>query len=316
MLEQLKNNQQLFYEQAILPLSIGRVNHAYLIETNNNDESVINNYVSTFYTQLLITSLNLTNNRNISKEKLITLLKNNNYPDLLEIKPVNNSIKKEQILELMKVFSNQSIYGTYQIYVIYQAEMLNPSAANTILKFLEEPEKNIIAILLTNNRYKMLPTILSRCSVITLKHEEEKLENVNDNLVFTKFLNNLITKSNSLILNFNDYYENLFETKEIALLTLKKIVKIFQYYIKNNNLDRLNIKSNDIVLSKFQLLEMINTIDEFSHRLQYNVNIKLWLDSLLIKLMEVKNGNYCFGFFIANINSRFKYKIKRFKRIL
>lgn len=291
MLEQLKNNQQLFYEQAILPLSIGRVNHAYLIETNNNDESVINNYVSTFYTQLLITSLNLTNNRNISKEKLITLLKNNNYPDLLEIKPVNNSIKKEQILELMKVFSNQSIYGTYQIYVIYQAEMLNPSAANTILKFLEEPEKNIIAILLTNNRYKMLPTILSRCSVITLKHEEEKLENVNDNLVFTKFLNNLITKSNSLILNFNDYYENLFETKEIALLTLKKIVKIFQYYIKNNNLDRLNIKSNDIVLSKFQLLEMINTIDEFSHRLQYNVNIKLWLDSLLIKLMEVKNGN-------------------------
>lgn len=291
MLEQLKNNQQLFYEQAILPLSIGRVNHAYLIETNNNDESVINNYVSTFYTQLLITSLNLTNNRNISKEKLITLLKNNNYPDLLEIKPVNNSIKKEQILELMKAFSNRSIYGTYQIYVIYQAEMLNPSAANTILKFLEEPEKNIIAILLTNNRYKMLPTILSRCSVITLKHEEEKLENVNDNLVFTKFLNNLITKSNSLILNFNDYYENLFETKEIALLTLKKIVKIFQYYIKNNNLDRLNIKSNDIVLSKFQLLEMINTIDEFSHRLQYNVNIKLWLDSLLIKLMEVKNGN-------------------------
>lgn len=291
MLEQLKNNQQLFYEQAILPLSIGRVNHAYLIETNNNDESVINNYVSTFYTQLLITSLNLTNNRNISKEKLITLLKNNNYPDLLEIKPVNNSIKKEQILELMKAFSNQSIYGTYQIYIIYQAEMLNPSAANTILKFLEEPEKNIIAILLTNNRYKMLPTILSRCSVITLKHEEEKLENVNDNQVFTKFLNNLITKSNSLILNFNDYYENLFETKEIALLTLKKIVKIFQYYIKNNNLDRLNIKSNDIVLSKFQLLEMINTIDEFSHRLQYNVNIKLWLDSLLIKLMEVKNGN-------------------------
>ena len=291
MLEQLKNNQQLFYEQAILPLSIGRVNHAYLIETNNNDESVINNYVSTFYTQLLITSLNLTNNRDISKEKLITLLKNNNYPDLLEIKPVNNSIKKEQILELMKAFSNQSIYGTYQIYVIYQAEMLNPSAANTILKFLEEPEKNIIAILLTNNRYKMLPTILSRCSVITLKHEEEKLENVNDNLVFTKFLNNLITKSNSLILNFNDYYENLFETKEIALLTLKKIVKIFQYYIKNNNLDKLNIKSNDIVLSKFQLLEMINTIDDFSHRLQYNVNIKLWLDSLLIKLMEVKNEN-------------------------
>ena len=38
-------------------------------------------------------------------------------------------------------------------YIIKNAERLNPSSANTILKFLEEPEDNIIAILLTNNRY-------------------------------------------------------------------------------------------------------------------------------------------------------------------
>ena len=41
MLEQLRENQQLFYEQAIVPLNSGRINHAYLIETNNNEDELV-----------------------------------------------------------------------------------------------------------------------------------------------------------------------------------------------------------------------------------------------------------------------------------
>ena len=37
------------------------------------------------------------------------------------------------------------------------------------------------------------------------------------------------------------------------------------------------------------ILKIIGIIDEFLVKLQYNVNIKLWLDSLLIKFMEVLN---------------------------
>ena len=49
------------------------------------------------------------------------------------------------------------------LFIIYNAEKLNTSSANTILKFLEEPEENIIAVLTTDNRYQVLDTILSRC---------------------------------------------------------------------------------------------------------------------------------------------------------
>ena len=277
MLEQLRENQQLFYEQAIVPLNSGRINHAYLIETNNNEDELVDTYLNEFYKQLLICGLNESNEVGISKEKLINLLENKSYPDLLEIKPENNVIKKEQLLEMMEKFSNKSVYGTYQIYVIHHAEMLNLSSANTILKFLEEPENNIIAVL------------LSRCTVMTLKQEKSNMIDVNDNQILIKLLNNLLINTEPLIILFNDYYESLFQTKELSLDTLKKISKILQYYIQTNDLSSLSIKSSDINLNKFQLLEIVSIIDEFSVKLQYNVNIKLWLDSLLIKLTEVKN---------------------------
>lgn len=289
MLEQLRENQQLFYEQAIVPLNSGRINHAYLIETNNNEDELVDTYLNEFYKQLLICGLNESNEVGISKEKLINLLENKSYPDLLEIKPENNVIKKEQLLEMMEKFSNKSVYGTYQIYVINHAEMLNLSSANTILKFLEEPENNIIAVLLSTHRYKVLPTILSRCTVMTLKQEKSNMIDVNDNQILIKLLNNLLIDTEPLIILFNDYYESLFQTKELSLDTLKKISKILQYYIQTNDLSRLSIKSSDINLNKFQLLEIVSILDEFSVKLQYNVNIKLWLDSLLIKLTEVKN---------------------------
>lgn len=289
MLEQLRENQQLFYEQAIVPLNSGRINHAYLIETNNNEDELVDTYLNEFYKQLLICGLNESKEAGISKEKLINLLENKSYPDLLEIKPENNVIKKEQLLEMMEKFSNKSVYGTYQIYVIHHAEMLNLSSANTILKFLEEPENNIIAVLLSTHRYKVLPTILSRCTVMTLKQEKSNMIDVNDNQILIKLLNNLLIDAEPLIILFNDYYESLFQTKELSLDTLKKISKILQYYIQTNDLSSLSIKSSDINLNKFQLLEIVSIIDEFSVKLQYNVNIKLWLDSLLIKLTEVKN---------------------------
>ena len=274
MLEQLRENQQLFYEQAIVPLNSGRINHAYLIETNNNEDELVDTYLNEFYKQLLICGLNESNEVGISKEKLINLLENKSYPDLLEIKPENNVIKKEQLLEMMEKFSNKSVYGTYQIYVIHNAEMLNLSSANTILKFLEEPENNIIAVLLSTHRYKVLPTILSRCTVMTLKQEKSNMIDVNDNQILIKLLNNLLIDTEPLIILFNDYYESLFQTKELSLDTLKKISKILQYYIQTNDLSSLSIKSSDINLNKFQLLEIVSIIDEFSVKLQYNVNIK------------------------------------------
>ena len=54
MLEQLKKNQQLFYEQAIAPLYLGKIHHAYLIETNNNEEQLIDSYIKEFCKTIIL----------------------------------------------------------------------------------------------------------------------------------------------------------------------------------------------------------------------------------------------------------------------
>ncbi|MDK7340981.1 hypothetical protein QP500_11065, partial [Pauljensenia sp. UMB0018B] len=43
---------------------------------------------------------------------------------------------------------------------------MTPQAANSLLKFLEEPHQDVYIFLLTNNREAILPTVQSRCQVI------------------------------------------------------------------------------------------------------------------------------------------------------
>ena len=60
-------------------------------------------------------------------------------------------IKKEQLLELQEEFMTKGLLTSKKIYIITDATKLNTSSANSILKFLEEPADNIIAILLADN---------------------------------------------------------------------------------------------------------------------------------------------------------------------
>ena len=287
MLEQLKKNQQLFYEQAIAPLYLGKIHHAYLIETNNNEEQLIDSYIKEFCKTIIL--LKNKEVHTLYENKLINLIETNNYPELVDIYPESGIIKKEQLLSLMEKFSNKSIYNNYQIYVVHNAEMLNITASNTILKFLEEPEDNIIAIFLSTHRYKVLPTILSRCIVMSLTKEKNFFLNENYSPIFLELVNNFESKEKPFILRFNKYYENLFQTKDQSIKTLKDLSKIFQCYLENSSIKIQNINIDKPYLSNVQLLEIIGIIDEFLVKLQYNVNIKLWLDSLLIKFMEVLN---------------------------
>ena len=54
-----------------------------------------------------------------------------------------------------------------KIYIVSSADRMNVAAANTLLKFLEEPEGDVTAILLTDSYQSILPTIQSRCQRIS-----------------------------------------------------------------------------------------------------------------------------------------------------
>jgi DNA polymerase-3 subunit delta' len=70
-----------------------------------------------------------------------------------------------------------SFDGGYKILIIWLAELMNISAANAILKILEEPPEKTIFLLVSNSIDQMLPTILSRTQIIAIRQfSDEEVE--------------------------------------------------------------------------------------------------------------------------------------------
>ncbi|RDU34825.1 DNA polymerase III subunit delta' [Neobacillus piezotolerans] len=92
-----------------------------------------------------------------------------NHPDVHWVEPDGLSIKKQQIKELQEEFSKKGMESSRKMYVIDDAEKMSTGASNSLLKFLEEPGAQTVALLLTENPQQMLPTILSRCQIITFR---------------------------------------------------------------------------------------------------------------------------------------------------
>jgi DNA polymerase-3 subunit gamma/tau len=57
----------------------------------------------------------------------------------------------------------------YKVYILDEVHMLSKPAFNGFLKILEEPPAHVIFILATTELHKILPTVISRCQVITLE---------------------------------------------------------------------------------------------------------------------------------------------------
>lgn len=65
--------------------------------------------------------------------------------------------------------------GPWKIYIVDEAEKLNPAAQNALLKSIEEPPEYAVILLLTTNRGAFLDTILSRCILLCMKPVADKL---------------------------------------------------------------------------------------------------------------------------------------------
>lgn len=88
------------------------------------------------------------------------------HPDIIEVKPDGLSIKVEQVRQLKEEFTKSGVESRRKFVIVEDIEKMTPNAANSLLKFLEEPDGEITALLLTGAKQRLLPTILSRCQVV------------------------------------------------------------------------------------------------------------------------------------------------------
>ena len=77
-------------------------------------------------------------------------------------------IKVDQIRALQKKLTLKSYEGGRRVIVITDADRMNPSTANALLKTLEEPPQDTVFLLTTNVPSALLPTVISRCQSLRL----------------------------------------------------------------------------------------------------------------------------------------------------
>lgn len=259
--------QNTFFSFIDKEIKNNRLSHAYLIETNNYI------YTDLVIKELLKRIIGYSQDNGLNIEKLID---DCTHPDISYIDVDGETIKRDQLKNVQRQFKEKSNYNGKQVYVIRDATKLNNISANTMLKFLEEPEENIIAILVADNRYKVIDTILSRCQVVTLKNED-KYE-FDQNIVI--FAENILDKSKGFLV-YDEILETISNRGELSK-KLKDVEQLLFYYVKKDQKKFLDY-------SRTSLIKIITILEDVIQRLEYYVNYKLVLDYLIVKVREVQN---------------------------
>lgn len=292
MLEKYRECQKNFYEYVMSAYDSGRLSHAYLIETNGvfyADDLVMD------FVKFLICN-------NSYDEKVCRLIDDNSYFGFFRF-DCSKEIKKDEVLELKKLFSYKSYDEKKMVYLIDDASKLNKFSANSLLKFLEEPEEGIVAVFLVDNLSSVIDTVVSRCQIISL---------VNDNsfdfdsLIFSLYdgernFDDYILECKKNCLAFYQSFENDrysvfldFNTYGFVNSLFELFVFGFFYYYDILNIILGRKESSDIlgddfdfVIEKNNIEDVIfklNVVNDFIFNLRYNVNKKLYVDNFIISL--------------------------------
>lgn len=303
MLIDYKLKEETIYNYFINSVCNGKISHAYLIEDNGNQLESYNIIISII--KYLLCPSNNIKKENCGNCNICSLINDLNYPELKIIEPDGINIKKEQMLDLQNAFSTKPIYGKYRICIIKSSEKLNSSSANSILKFLEEPTENVIIFLMANYKYKVIPTIVSRCQVLKLNLLNNKVNNLSNNIKNNYFNEEkeyveYVKKIVSLIKEFEIVKYEILANKEIYnykdnlklfldamilvyndMLNKSKCINVYDKYCEEISSICSSINQDDII-------KRINALILFSNNEKYNVNKELFIDNLFISMVEGK----------------------------
>jgi DNA polymerase-3 subunit delta' len=93
---------------------------------------------------------------------------NGSHPDVEIIRTEGLSIKVEEVRELLTRVAWAPSMGGWRVVVMEDADRLTESAANALLKAIEEPGNRTVWLLCAPTLHDVLPTIRSRCRHIQL----------------------------------------------------------------------------------------------------------------------------------------------------
>ena len=93
-------------------------------------------------------------------------IRSDSHPDVITVKPQGVVIKIEQIRSLCHTLALKPYEARCRVVIICDADAMNASSSNALLKVLEEPPQQTILVLVSTRPEDLLPTVVSRCQRI------------------------------------------------------------------------------------------------------------------------------------------------------
>ncbi len=215
----------------------------------------------------------------------------NSHANLKLLRSEEGRLKKEEVLDLKTSFSQTSLEkNKKQIYIIEDIEEASLSALNSLLKFLEEPEGDVLAILTSEYQNRILDTIQSRCLILHVDQEVDKKTWLDESMQeYPKdYLHIMLSIANEkavfkdLVANkrYLDFYEAM---EKYYHLHSRKDLLLFYHYMTQTmkpNLEELNILL-EMMKEKTDDKKVLKNILKTQDRLRPGFNPNLLIDQLM-----------------------------------
>lgn len=85
---------------------------------------------------------------------------------LIGIEKKQGQIGVDEAMDIVKKLALKSYEGGYKVMLIWMAEKMNTSAANKLLKLIEEPPAKTVFLLIAEDEEQIIQTIRSRCQIL------------------------------------------------------------------------------------------------------------------------------------------------------
>ncbi|MCF6287779.1 MAG: DNA polymerase III subunit delta' [Proteobacteria bacterium] len=247
------------------------------------------------------------------------LLVAGNHTDLIYISAEKSIIKVEQIRTLSRSINLTTTRSKYKVVIIENAEQMNLSAANALLKTLEEPPQKVIIIITTSEIGKLLATIKSRCIKLNINIPKQS-----DAVAWLS--NNVVADSDEIKLSLNlvndaplaakviietkilEQLKNMFDDLNQLATANKTVLEVSKYWYKqewfyNLNyvaayyLTQVNIQqglqteqampNTQLQVDSVPTIVFIQKIHKFMNLLKTPVKVELLLTDLLIYWQKI-----------------------------
>ena len=267
------NNSTDIFNSLLARYHENKLAHAFLLESNDTEKCYLDvlEFIKSICREKVVEGINTD-----------VLIDNNSLPSLIVIEPDGQNIKKEQILDMMEKFSTKPVYTENNFYIVKNSERFNGSSANTLLKFLEEPEDNIIGIFITNNKETVINTIRSRCQLFTVYYDLDIDSKLDDEvLTDVKLYLNSIYKNNEDIIYNRTHMSGLYKERNDWEIFFRTMLYYLKDCIVSNRKDKIEMVKS---ISQDNLVKIIVYIEEIIKYIKSNCNIDLVLDKFVIEM--------------------------------